>query len=132
MRRLRMAWCALKGGHVLKSRTVEGLFKDLLVDCIRCPWTCLIVRSAGKPRGRTYSGFYIDEAASAEKCPDCHASPDTHQLYQNGKCPVVRVALRGEPSFPTDDRCSVCKQPYVYHRYASGVWNCPTSTAGRP
>jgi len=107
-KRLRMVWCAIRGGHILKMKRYRGVSDDLMLDCTRCPWSALIVLRPHEPKdvrirrlvGRRYEGFYLDEI---EKCPDCGASPDTHLLYRNGQCPVVRVALHGEPLFPTDD-----------------------------
>jgi len=44
LKRLRMAWCGLRGGHVIKFREYEHQFRDAILDCTRCPWSILIVR----------------------------------------------------------------------------------------
>lgn len=127
MKRIRMAWCALRGGHVLKPRAYVGQFKDLLLDCTRCDWSLLIVKHASPPVGRTVRFISIDEVTEANHpcsrcgrmyhllyaadrccadtvmddiCPDCREPRANHDLYKDGRCPVLRLDVKGQPPFP--------------------------------
>lgn len=89
--RIRTAWCALRGGHWmrLKSKTTS----DIILECgghpAACGYTAMIVlRSPVRPLGKQYHGSFTDETP---RCPDCGNPPETHSLYKDGKCPVIRI-----------------------------------------
>lgn len=64
IKRLRMAWCVLRGGHFPKITRRMWTTGDVLIDCIRCRWTLLIVGHCPieAPSGRNITFYFIDEA----------------------------------------------------------------------
>lgn len=89
IKRLRMAWCALRGGHHVRFK--EWIYiPDILLDCGRCPWSALVVR-AGTPAGPSVRFTSIDEAMPTDdRCPVCMA-PYVQHRYEAGvyNCPTT-------------------------------------------